>query len=105
MISPYAPTDCNTEVKDEFYKKLSSLLRKAKRSDVVTVLRGFSAQVDKLNQNERPLGGYLMVLRLSQHIIVTVCFNYPQITIYFWQIPTLKTQGEAQFDMVTTVDT
>ncbi|RTG88280.1 uncharacterized protein DC041_0005854 [Schistosoma bovis] len=58
VVSAYSPTDCSSDdVKDEFYRKLSDLLRKAKRSDVVIVAGDFNAQVGKLSDRERHLGG------------------------------------------------
>ncbi|CAH8658448.1 unnamed protein product [Schistosoma rodhaini] len=58
VVSAYAPTDCShDEVKDDFYRKLSELLQKAKRSDIVVVAGDFNAQVGSLNQTERHLGG------------------------------------------------
>ncbi|CAH8665504.1 unnamed protein product [Schistosoma curassoni] len=58
VVSAYSPTDCSSDgVKDEFYRKLSDLLRKAKRSDVVIVAGDFNAQVGKLSAGERHLGG------------------------------------------------
>ncbi|CAH8485715.1 unnamed protein product [Schistosoma margrebowiei] len=62
VVSAYAPTDCSSdEVKDEFYRKLSELLQKAKRSDIVLVGGDFNAQIGSLNQTERHLGGYFSV--------------------------------------------
>ncbi|CAH8595597.1 unnamed protein product [Schistosoma rodhaini] len=53
VVSAYAPTDCShDEVKDDFYRKLSELLQKAKRSDIVVVAGDFNAQVGSLNQTE-----------------------------------------------------
>ncbi|CAH8290604.1 unnamed protein product [Heterobilharzia americana] len=58
VVSACAPTDCSSdEVKDEFYRKLSNLLSKAKRSDVVVVAGDFNAQVGRLSEAERHLGG------------------------------------------------
>ena len=58
VVSAYAPTDCShDEVKDDFYRKLSELLQKAKRSDIVVVAGDFNARVGSLNQPERHLGG------------------------------------------------
>ncbi|CAH8648439.1 unnamed protein product [Schistosoma mattheei] len=62
VVSAYAPTDCSSdEVKDEFYRKLSELLQKAKRSDIVLVAGDFNAQIGSLNQTERHLGGYFSI--------------------------------------------
>lgn len=61
VVSAYTPTDCSTdEVQDQFYRKLFNL-RKAKRSEAVIVVGNFSAQIDKLNQIERHLGGIYSV--------------------------------------------
>ncbi|PXX94074.1 hypothetical protein DF185_23100, partial [Marinifilum breve] len=58
VVSAYSPTDCSSDdVKDEFYRKLSDLLRKAKRSDVVIVAGDFNAQIGKLSERERHLSG------------------------------------------------
>ncbi|CAH8650188.1 unnamed protein product [Schistosoma margrebowiei] len=58
VVSAYSPTDCSADdVKDEFYRKLSDLLRKARRSDVVIMAGDFNAQVGKLSEMERHLGG------------------------------------------------
>ncbi|KAH9583805.1 Craniofacial development protein 2 [Schistosoma haematobium] len=57
VVSAYSPTDCSSDdVKDEFYRKLSDL-RKARRTDVVIVAGDFNAQVGKLSERERHLGG------------------------------------------------
>ncbi|CAH8624462.1 unnamed protein product [Heterobilharzia americana] len=46
VISAYAPTDCSSyAVKGESYRKLSSLLSKAKHSEVVVVAGDLNAQV------------------------------------------------------------
>ncbi|TNN13054.1 Craniofacial development protein, partial [Schistosoma japonicum] len=58
VVSAYAPTDCSSdEVKDEFYSKLSDLLQKARRSDIIIMAGDFNAQVGRLSENERHLGG------------------------------------------------
>ncbi|KAK4467292.1 hypothetical protein MN116_000315, partial [Schistosoma mekongi] len=58
VVSAYAPTDCSSdEVKDEFYRKISDPLRKAKRTDVVIMAGDFNAQVGRLDETERHLGG------------------------------------------------
>ncbi|CAH8490989.1 unnamed protein product [Schistosoma margrebowiei] len=58
IVSAYSPTDCSSDdVKGEFYRKLSDLLRKARRYDVVIVAGDFNAQVGKLSDRERHLGG------------------------------------------------
>ncbi|CAH8430348.1 unnamed protein product [Schistosoma haematobium] len=62
VVSAYALTDCSSDdVKDEFYRKLSELLQKAKRSDIVLVAGDFNAQIGSLNQTERHLGGYFSI--------------------------------------------
>ncbi|CAH8439570.1 unnamed protein product [Schistosoma margrebowiei] len=48
-------------MKDEFYRKLSELLQKAKRSDIVIVAGDFNAQIGSLSQTERHLGGYYII--------------------------------------------
>nr|CAH8876408.1 unnamed protein product [Trichobilharzia regenti] len=63
VISAYAPTDCSSdETKDEFYQKLSSLVRKAKRSDIVVLASDINAQVGKLCQSEKDVNGTYGVL-------------------------------------------
>ncbi|RTG85806.1 uncharacterized protein DC041_0013076 [Schistosoma bovis] len=63
VVSAYSPTDCSADdVKDEFYRKLSDLLLKARRSDVVIVAGDFNAQVGKLSDRERHLGGFYSVV-------------------------------------------
>ena len=58
VVSAYSPTDCSSDdIKDEFYRKLSDLLREARRSDVVIVAGDFNAQVGKLSEREGHLGG------------------------------------------------
>ncbi|CAH8531032.1 unnamed protein product [Heterobilharzia americana] len=58
LISAYAPTDSSSdEVKDEFYRKLSSLLLEAKLLDMIVVAGGFNAQVGRLNQAEKHSDG------------------------------------------------
>ncbi|VDP43854.1 unnamed protein product [Schistosoma margrebowiei] len=42
VVSAYAPTDCSS---DEFYRKLSEVLQKAKGSDIVLVADDFNAQI------------------------------------------------------------
>ncbi|TNN08890.1 polyprotein, partial [Schistosoma japonicum] len=45
VVSVYAPTDCSSnKVKDGFYRKLSDLLCKTERTDVVIVVGDFNAQ-------------------------------------------------------------
>ncbi|CAH8635224.1 unnamed protein product [Schistosoma curassoni] len=62
VVSAHAPTDCSSdEVKNEFYRKLSELLQKAKRLDIVLVAGDFNAQIGSLNQTERHLGGYFSI--------------------------------------------
>ncbi|CAH8453374.1 unnamed protein product [Schistosoma guineensis] len=59
VVSAYAPTDRNLdEMKGDFYRKLSELLQKAKCSNIVLLADDFNAQVGRLNQAERHLGGY-----------------------------------------------
>ncbi|CAH8465708.1 unnamed protein product [Schistosoma curassoni] len=63
VVSAYSPTDCSSDdVKDELYRKLSYLLRKARRSDVVIVAGDFNAQVGKLSDRERHLGGSYSIM-------------------------------------------
>ena len=58
VISAYAPTDCSTsEVKDEFYRELSQLLQNVRATDVVVVAGDFNAQLGRLDESERYLGG------------------------------------------------
>ncbi|KAK4474221.1 hypothetical protein MN116_000067 [Schistosoma mekongi] len=62
VVSAYAPTDCSLdEVKDEFYRKLSELLHRAKHSDLVILAGDFNAQIGSLNQSKRHLGGCFSV--------------------------------------------
>jgi len=58
VISAYAPTDPSSEaVKDAFYQELTSLLRKAKSSDIIVLAGDLNAQVGRLGESERQLGG------------------------------------------------
>ncbi|CAH8579798.1 unnamed protein product [Schistosoma haematobium] len=63
VVSVYSPTDCSSDdVKDEFYRKLSDLLRKARLSDVVIMASDFNTQIGKLSDRERHLRGYYGVV-------------------------------------------
>ncbi|TNN21292.1 hypothetical protein EWB00_010463, partial [Schistosoma japonicum] len=45
VVSAYAPTDCSSdEVKDELYSKLTDLLQKTRRSDIVIMAGDLNAQ-------------------------------------------------------------
>jgi len=60
IVSAYAPTNCSPDsVKDSFYDALSTLLRRAKSSDIVVVAGDMNAQVGRLSAAEALLGGRL----------------------------------------------
>ncbi|XP_005853141.1 PREDICTED: uncharacterized protein LOC102257229, partial [Myotis brandtii] len=58
VISAYAPTDCSSDaVKDEFYERLTELLHKKRRTDIVVLAGDLNAQLGRLAADERELGG------------------------------------------------
>ncbi|CAH8434994.1 unnamed protein product [Heterobilharzia americana] len=82
VISAYAPTDWSSdEVKDEFYRKLSSFLLRAKRSDVVVVEGDFIAHMGKLSEAERHLVAFLES-RLIEQTTITTHYNCAHITTH-----------------------
>ncbi|CAH8452631.1 unnamed protein product [Heterobilharzia americana] len=86
VISAHAPTDCSSnEVKDEFYRKLSSLLLEVKCSDMVVVEGHFNAQLGRLTQTERHLHGTfgIPVRLLDEHMNEIAYYDCAQTTVYF----------------------
>ncbi|CAH8429248.1 unnamed protein product [Schistosoma intercalatum] len=105
VLYAYAPTDCSSEgLEDEFYRKLSEILQKANRSDIVPTGGDFNAQIGSLNRKERHLGGYFSILvqrtdngdRLLQLcsdnrlFLANTNFKHKERHCLTWQPPTPK---------------